>query len=97
MKMNPDKCHLLVSGFKHEQMFARLDHSLIWEQREVNLLGVIIDSKLTFESHVAKNCKTANRKLNALFRLAKYLDFEKSDCSLELFWIHSLNIAHLFG
>ena len=77
MKMNPDKCHLIVSGFKHEQMFAKLDQQIIWEQREVNLLGVIIDNRLTFESHVAKICTTANKKLNALFRLAKYLDFDK--------------------
>lgn len=31
MKLNPDKCHLLVSGFKHEVSFARLNRNTIWE------------------------------------------------------------------
>ena len=35
---------------------------------EVDLLGVTIDSKLTFESHIRNICTKALRQLNAFFR-----------------------------
>ena len=31
MKLNQDKCHFLLSGHKHEVMFAKIGHSKIWE------------------------------------------------------------------
>ena len=40
---------------------------------EVDLLGVTIDSKLTFDSYIRNICKKASRQLNALFRLNRYL------------------------
>ena len=40
---------------------------------EVDLLGVTIDSKLTFDSYIRNICKKASCQLNALFRLKRYL------------------------
>ena len=40
---------------------------------EVDLLGVTIDSKLTFDSYIRNICKKASRQPNALFRLNRYL------------------------
>ena len=40
---------------------------------EVDLLGVTIDSKLTFDSYIRNIYKKASRQLNALFRLNRYL------------------------
>ena len=77
MKMNPDKCHLLTSGYKHEFMYAKLCENLIWESSSVKLLGVTIDSNLKFDSYILKICSIANRKLSALFRLSSILTFEK--------------------
>ena len=31
MKLNKDKCHLVLSGYKHEVMWASTGHSQIWE------------------------------------------------------------------
>ena len=31
MKLNQDKCHLLVSGYKHENIWARIGEAKIWE------------------------------------------------------------------
>ena len=36
------------------------------------LLGITIDNKLTFKSHLKNICKEANQKLNALVRIAKF-------------------------
>ena len=31
MKLNQDKCHLLVSGYKHENVWAQIGDEIIWE------------------------------------------------------------------
>ena len=34
MKINEDKCHFLLSGYKHEMMFANIGQSMIWESQK---------------------------------------------------------------
>ena len=43
MKLNTDKCHLLISGNKFEHMWVKLGEDKIWENTTVKLLGVTID------------------------------------------------------
>ena len=50
---------------------------MIWEQNNVKLLGVHIDSKLSFNDHVTSLCVKAGRKLTALTRIANLLSIEK--------------------
>ena len=55
--MYPDKCHLLVSGYRHEVMLAKIDNENIIEAKNVKLLGINIDSKLSFNEHMNTLCK----------------------------------------
>ena len=41
------------------------------------LLGVKIDNKLTFDCHISDMCKKANRKINALARIAPFININK--------------------
>ena len=77
MKLNTDKCHLLVSGHKFEEMWLKVGKDHIWESKEVKLLGLTIDNELKFEKHVSSLCLKANRKLSALSRMGKFLSFAK--------------------
>ena len=77
MKLNTDKCHLLISGNKNEYMWAKLDEDIVWESNDVELLGVTIDNNLRFDKHVSNICLKANRKLSALTRVAKFVPFKK--------------------
>ena len=63
MKLNTDKCHLLVSGHKHERCWARVGSDIIWESNNAKLLGVTIDNELKFDQHISNICMKANRKL----------------------------------
>ena len=63
MKLKTDKCRLIVSGYKHEQVWANIGKDLIWESHGVKLLGVTIDRDLKFGKHVIKLCSKANQKL----------------------------------
>ena len=77
MKLNTDKCHLIVSGYKHEQVWENIGKDLIWESNDVKLFGISIDRDLIFDKHVLKLCSKTNQKLSASTRMAKLLSFNK--------------------
>jgi len=77
MKLNTDKCHLLVSGNKMEHLWVQVGKDKIWESQKVKLLGVTIDNELKFDKHVLEIVKKANAKLSALSRISKFLSLEK--------------------
>ena len=77
MKLNTDKCHLIVLGYKHELVWTNIGKNFIWESNYVKLLGITIDRDLKFDKHVLKLCSKANQKLSALSRMAKLLSFNK--------------------
>ena len=77
MKLNTDKCHLLVSGHRYEEMWIRVGQDRIWEDKEAKLQGVCIDNQLKFDHHVSDICLKVNRKLSALVRMSKFLSLQK--------------------
>ena len=48
MKLNQDKCHLLISGYKHENIWAQIGAAKIWESSKQKLFGVVTDRDLSF-------------------------------------------------
>ena len=48
MKLNTDKCHLIISGNKHESLWTDIWNDKIWESNNVKLLGVNKDRDLKF-------------------------------------------------
>ena len=64
MKLNTDKCCLLISGYKHEQVWANIRKDLTWESNDIKLLGITIDRDNLIKSK-------ANQRLSALSRMTK--------------------------
>ena len=87
MKLNTDKCHLLVCGNKHECMLCTVGDSQVIETRNVKLLGVVLDSKLSFEDHLNLIIKKASGKLNALSRQCSVISFYKRKMLLNAFFL----------
>ena len=77
MKLNTDKCHLLMSGSKYEYFWAQIGKDKIWEDNEVKLLGVTINNSLKFETRINDVCTKANQKLSVLSRMGNILNFEQ--------------------
>ena len=51
-----------------------LFHNILMENsKKQKILGVIIDNKLNFKSHISELCKKASQKIAALSRLSSYL------------------------
>ena len=68
-KLNTDKCHLIVSGYKHKQIWENIGKDLIWESNGVKLFDIIIARDLKLQKNVLKLCSKANQKLSALSRM----------------------------
>ena len=77
MKLNTDKCSLIVSIYKHKQVWANIGKDFIWESNHVKLLGITIARDLKFNKHVLKLCSKANQKLSALSRIGKLFSLNK--------------------
>ena len=88
MKLNDEKCHLLISGHKHENVWAQIGNAKIWEIKTQKLLGVKIDRTSNFDEHVRLLCKKAGRKLSVLFRLSRYMNIkQKRTLMKSFFWV----------
>ena len=77
MKHNTDKCYLLKSGNKNEQVWAKLDRDIVWESNDLKLLGITFGNNLKIDKHMSNICSKDNRKLSALTRVAKFLPMKK--------------------
>ena len=83
MKVNADKCHLLVTT--KSAVSANIEEFAINNSNEEKLLDIKIDTKLSFENHVSSRCKNASQKLHALARIVNYMDLSKRKCLMKAF------------
>ena len=75
MKTNTEKSHLLLSG--SNKLTANIHGNVIESEDNQILLGITIDSNLSFNKHVNNLCKKASAKLNDLTRIYGYMEFLK--------------------
>ena len=68
MKPSADKCHLVVSS--DESCTAKIEDLSLKNSTEKKLLGVKLDSSLSFENHVTYLCKKISQKLYALAKIS---------------------------
>ena len=77
MKLNEDKCHLMIFGGKSNEVSVQIGEANVKESKEEKVLGVIFDQTLSFEQHVKTLCKKASQKLHAFASISYYMDTEK--------------------
>ena len=73
MVLNAGKCHFMCPGNKAENETFLFPNILMENSEEQKVLGVIIDNKLNFKSHISELCKKTSQKIAALSRLSSYL------------------------
>ena len=93
MKLNSDKCHLLICGNKFECMVYKIEKTQVIETHLVKLLGVKIESELTFNNYLKNVCKKTSQKLNALSRLCSLIPFQKRKMLMRAFFLPLLSIS----
>ena len=93
MKANADKCHLLVIG--NYEVSANINEFEIESSIKELLLGISIDTTLSFEHHITSLCKKASQKLHVHARIAHYMDFKKRRSLMKAFVISRSNYCPL--
>ena len=75
MKVNHDKCHLLLST--QEEANIQIGNTTIKCSNSKKLLGIVLDNKLKLDKHVESICQKASKKLNALARVTNYIELPR--------------------
>ena len=75
MIANPGKCHFLTSPMT--PISINIKGYVINNSLYEKLLGVTIDSKLSFNAHLDKTLKKARQKVHVLARIAPYMSILK--------------------
>ena len=92
MKLNTDKCHLLLNSQEPNTLKIgdlHINNSLS------ELLGITFDCKLKFNKHIEDICQKASKKLNALARLAPYMGTTKKRILMNAFFKSQFNYCPL--
>ena len=89
MKANADKCHLIVT--RDTDVIAKIGEFDAKNRREEEILGVKIDSKLSFENHVSSLCKKASQNLHALASVVNFMDLAKRKSLMKAFITSQFN------
>ena len=71
MKANADKCHVLVTG--NYEVSANINKFGTESSKKEKLLGISIDTRLSFEHHITSLCKKVSQKLHVLARIVLYV------------------------
>ena len=83
MKINLDKCHLLVSPNNTVKIkMGKFDNN----SKSEKLLGVKFDHKFSLDDHISELCKKASRKVHTLSRLASYMNISKRRILMNAFF-----------
>ena len=72
----------LVIGSRNLSHEIMLNNNKITSPNEEKLLGIFLDNKLNFESHVGSLCRKAGQKISALARLKNYLTSDQRNLLL---------------
>ena len=85
MKLKQDKCCLLVSGYKNENVWGNIGNQKFWKSIEQKLLPLDTDRNLNFSEHVSSLCRKGGNELSAPARLSKFLSFKQRYIVLKTF------------
>ena len=95
MKLNPDKCHLLIFGEENTDVSVQVGATLITEFVEEKLFGITLEKHLDFKSHVNSLCKKARQKPHELACISSYVDVEKLRIMINTFVVSQFSYCPL--
>ena len=97
VKMNPEKCHVMIIGNDDvpEYLTLNIDNTDKVAEDKLCLMGITIDRKLNFNSHIENLCREASKKLNALARIAHHLNGQQANNIVNSFFYSHFNYCPL--
>ena len=97
MVANPAKFQLMTLSTKYmcikkgiyidiRNICIRVENLSVQNKMEVKLLGVIIDRKLNFATHVQNICFKACKRVKALLRIRRFINLEQAKFLATVYW-----------
>ena len=74
MVLNSKKCHFICIGRDGETETFTFKDVYCKNSKEKVILGIAVDNKLNFDSHIRKLYKTSGQKLHVLSRISTFLN-----------------------
>ena len=81
--LNSEKCHYMCIGKNCADDTFLHNGKKFRNSKEEIILGVIIDNKLSFDSHINRICKKAGQRLSAISWISAVIDSNKRQILLE--------------
>ena len=94
MIANPDKFKAIILSkvkLNTNNITFNFKGQNISTKEEIDLLGITIDNKLTFETHISRLCRKAAGQLNALKQLSYYIPVGTCKILVEAFIFSNFN------
>ena len=83
LKANADKCHLVLST---DELFSiNIDNEVIKNSNNKKLLGINLNNRIGFDTHVANICNRVGKKLHALARISQFMNIHKRRMTMKAF------------
>ena len=83
LKANADKCHLILST---DELFSvNIDNEVIKNSNNKKLLGINLNNRMGFDTHVANICNRVSKKLHALARISRFMNIHKRRMTMKAF------------
>ena len=82
--LNPSKGHYIAIGDDDPSHKIILNNNEIASSNEEKHSGILLHSKLSFDSHITSLCKKLGQKLNALARINHYLSPDQKIIAIKL-------------
>ena len=92
---NPEQLQLIFPATVDSNITIKMGTSAVISSNVVNLLGIKIDSQLTFEPQIKEVCKKASQKTKALLRIRSYLNQKQTDLLLNSYILSAFNYCPL--
>ena len=78
MILNPEKRHFMCLGKNlDDNEVLNFNNLIIKSSKEVEILGVMTDKNLNFNSHIMSICRKEGQKLTALLRISSNLNMKQ--------------------
>ena len=81
MNLNLNKCNLVILGYKHQNIWAKIEDKTILERKNQKIFVVTTDRILSFDDDIIILCKKDGRKLSALGKLLIHCPLISMFCS----------------
>ena len=79
MVTNLSKFQIIFLGLRQpHKLCLEINNQVVPSSDTVKLLGIDIDSKLSFDNHVKAVCVNASRKVSVFSRVASFITFEQA-------------------